>query len=666
MSPGTETPERRRPVAALLLLILVAQTALHLAWFARDRRIPFWDQYRYYAMTRSAADILEGRSASGIAGLLDLHPSHPPLYPLAGVAPLLLSDGGFPGARLVNLLTAALTTMLAFALARRLLGGAPALVAAAVAAFSPLVTTIAHLYYIENLLVPIVIASVLAIVSGPFRSPGRAALFGLLAGAGCLVKWTWPVFLAAPALAAAARERKWREAAIAAAAAALVAGPWYATHAAGIAAFFEAGVTGGAGHLSGISGAAGLLYYPKTLVLSGLGIPATVAAVAGFAVLVRRDRKRAWLLLLLVAVPVVVFTFVLTKKPRHLLPVVPLLGIPVAAAVAALRPRGVSVLAGALVVLHLALASLQASFGLLPGGAPALGPLPLLTRTHNDDPGPPDATAWPYAAILDALPAPPSPGRPGRVLLAFNLLAFRDTGFEYHAREQGRPFTFGLLPLHFPPGHPGHHPYPLTAEAVEGTFGLLDADLVIAKGGAMWMKVQSGEPVHRDAARLGEALLDPQGPLASAFAPVARVPLPDGSTAAVFRRLPDGDAAIAAFARRWDAAHDRPPLEEHSREPDREDLQEAAARLLPADHPRREPLRRLLALRETARVSRDPPAPELALARMHRDAGNDRAAILWLRRALEADAALGREVLRLAASWNIPIADSSNPLESLR
>ena len=96
---------------------------------------------------------------------------------------------------------------------------------------------------------------------------------GLLLGLGCLAKWTYPVFVGVPLLLAVRKTRRWTSLLPTVGVAAIIAAPWYVTNFSNVVAFFERGVVAGEGHLSAHPGLMGWLYYPKELILVGLGLP---------------------------------------------------------------------------------------------------------------------------------------------------------------------------------------------------------------------------------------------------------------------------------------------------------------------------------------------------------------------------------------------------------
>ncbi|MEE2714151.1 MAG: glycosyltransferase family 39 protein [Planctomycetota bacterium] len=590
--------------ATIGVALLVA--LLHLAWFSWDRRIPFMDQHRYYRMSVQATHCLDGSGDAGPLGLLTLEGSHPPLYPILGSLAMLITGDGYPAARMINVALAALVVLSAFLLGRRGLSPWSACLAATLAAFAPLLFAFGHVYYIESLLVPLVLLTWWwTEASDGLARPRSWIGMGLLLGLGCLAKWTYPVFVGVPLLLAVRKTRRWTSLLPTVGVAAIIAAPWYVTNFSNVVAFFERGVVAGEGHLSAHPGLMGWLYYPKELILVGLGLPFSAAVIAGWIAVSRQDRARALKLMTWALVPVLVFSVVMTKKPRHLLPVIPILAIVAVHGALAVRNQRLRTVLVGLLVAHVATSALQGSFRLVAsdpvvriGGAG----IPLLSEP-SPVPGPPEDATWPYEQILRALGDAGATDPRHPVLLLFNLTAFREDGFWYTRDELKRggfhlgSMQLGLIPFSWPPGHEARRPFPLHRVA-DDTPGLLDARYVVAKTGRIWVRYGTGLRLHEHGARVSEALLDPDSLLRQAFRPLDEFPLPDGSTAVLFVATdsPERTQQITAWAR---LAHEVDDL------------------------------------RTAFRIGDDPAGAAIKLAR--RDPGNTRSVMRWLRRALEAD-----------------------------
>ncbi|HMS16609.1 MAG TPA: hypothetical protein PKA37_07195, partial [Planctomycetota bacterium] len=433
---------------AALLLVLAGQFLSHTAWFDRDARIPFWDQERYFDMTRTAYERLR---MGDVSRVFDLHPSHPPLYSLLGAAYQGSGELTYDHARRMNIWFRIATTLLTFALSRRLgLAQLEAVFAAALSALFPLAYSFGHMYYIENLLTPLVLGGLILLWPPGPKSLKAAAFTGFVLGLGCLCKWTAPIFLVVPALATLWVNRKQvGHIAVATVVFAATLGPWYLTHWQGILSFLNAGVTAGEGNLSAIRGFEAVAYYPAKLLFLGIGPFAGVIALLGLVRFWRRDARQAGLLLLVIVAAVIIFSAILTKKPRHLLPLLPCLAVLVASGTWALRspPKRYAVLA--ILIGSLVLANAGNSFG-IPKSLPEwrIGGLtvPLLARSSGA--GINDARLWPYDAMLDGiLLSPPSPSSKEQALVLFNLVPFREGGFRYHIQNRHLPLWCSLIPF---------------------------------------------------------------------------------------------------------------------------------------------------------------------------------------------------------------------------
>jgi hypothetical protein len=528
--------ERALPWLAILLAV-----AAHATWLSRDLRRPFWDQQRYYAMTLRAEAALEDSFARFAESLLELHPSHPPLYPLSGVLARALGARPWPGVRWVNLGFAGLLALATAALAARAARAARAALAARAAhgagawaaAFvllAPLPFGLAHLYYTENLLMPLVAASWVVVLSDPgLARLSSAVLLGILGGLGLLTKWSYAAFMVVPLAVVLVRARPVRWG-LGLALALLLALPWYLRRAGDLGAFLETGVLGGAGYIARATGARGLLAYPRELLASAAGPFLVLPALAGFLLLARARPRLALVQLAALFVPLLLFTLLPTKKPRHIAPLLPAGAALAALALQRLPGTGARSALGLLLLLGLGGGTCTRSF--LPRERATL-PWPLLPTPHADDPGPPDQRIWPYEEILAAC----SREADARVLVLVNVPGFTDAGLQSLAMERRMGTRFGLPPLHLPANHQGAHPFPLQATG-EGVLGAMEADFVLARAGPMWTVVPSRLPVHRDAARLRDALLDPSGLLRDAVDLAGSYPAPDGPPLLLFRVRP--------------------------------------------------------------------------------------------------------------------------------
>ncbi len=269
-------------------------------------------------------------------------------------------------------------------------------------------------------------------------------------------------------------------------------------------------MTSGAGWVGAVTGLDGWLYYPKELAFAGIGLPWFFCALLGMTPIRKLAGANRGLLVLSVVIPLVVFSLVLTKKPRHLLPLVPYLAVIALSGLDRL-PTSSRKWLESLLLLQVSLASLASSWAPTTSVRLSLGGvlLPLLTRPHADDCGVPDRRQWPFVPILDAAE---SLNPRARVLVLFTLPGFTDAGLQSLAEERGSSVSFRNIPLHFPADHPGATPFPLAISA-EGAMGPMDADAILLVTGTTWVKIPSRAPVHRTAMRIREAILAKAGVL---------------------------------------------------------------------------------------------------------------------------------------------------------
>ncbi len=537
------------------MALLLVQGALNALWISKDRRLPFWDQSRYYDMTVECGEALANPGPDTLHRITGAHPSHPPGFPLLATPFRALFGGDWAAARLALLPLGACLTLSVFWLGRRLFSDLAGLLAAAFVAGAPAMTGAQHLFQTEAALVPAVAAgwALLDRTEGFTRTRASVA-FGAFSGAAILVKWTYPVFLGVPAVLALARSRRFRGVLPALAATLAITLPWFVSHARGLRDFAASGVAAGEGYLSAVGGSPftlkAMLFYPREILVAGLGPPLFAFLLVGLAKL-RRRRSIALDLGLGIAVPLVVFTLVPTKQLRHLLPVFPILALGAVHWIPRIRrpaPRRAAVAAALLLPLA---AGLHASFRVFGDDlevAIAGRRLPLLAAAR--EPGPPDPTLWPVAEAVRILAADlGAHGDPAEALVLFNLTGFRIDGFRHVAREAGVRIGFPDPPFWYPPEHPGH--------AHTGFDALLRPRWWLVKTGTSWVRFLSGVPVHRSADLLADRLLDPAGRVRGATTLLAALPLPDGSLLEVHRRPaalpPDALGELAAAALRLDA-----------------------------------------------------------------------------------------------------------------
>ncbi len=348
-------PRRRAGLEVSILLLAVAAFAAAVAPALRETGTPpGWDQSVHLRDSVVYERILSHPSllANGVLGAI-LHGSedfplltpsgyYPPLVP--GITALLYRVAGrsYGTAMATQILFLVLLVFGTWALGNRLLGAPVGLAAALMLLAAPGIRLNAEEYMLDLPLAAMVAVSVWGLLtSDGFARRDRSLVFGVLAGAGMLTKWTFFLFLGLPVLfvlasgladssrLSAPRSPRWCNFALALLAGGVVATPYYVpilpilvnktiVHAGGAADGFSTPFT-----------SASVLYYIEALPRTLFGWPLTITAAIGLLGFLWRggDTGRARALLLTWALSLYAFfTFVVTnKQSRYLLPWIPIL-----------------------------------------------------------------------------------------------------------------------------------------------------------------------------------------------------------------------------------------------------------------------------------------------------------------------------------------------------
>ncbi len=324
-----------RPARAALGLIIAAQTAAAAIVIAQDRVPPTHD---VLYMSRAAAMLARAvRGEAGMwSGFLDATRDlfYPPLLHTAALPFTLIDPASFGAAAMSISLFTAILVLAVFALGRRIGDETTGLVAATLVALAPAVLGFSRVYLVDLPLSAICAASLASLFATDRFSSRRMTLaFGALCGIGLLLKQTFVIYAAPPALvyalasiarAKGAHERTRRLAhlGLAALACAVVAGWWYAPRAFAMIGKQET--------INALARAlepdrAGLLDFLR-LATSGAGWAIAPLAVVGL-LLAPRDRHGATLAAALV-VPFALLPLVLViMTPRYVLPLVPVAAV---------------------------------------------------------------------------------------------------------------------------------------------------------------------------------------------------------------------------------------------------------------------------------------------------------------------------------------------------
>jgi 4-amino-4-deoxy-L-arabinose transferase-like glycosyltransferase len=217
-----------RLVWAAVAVFVAASTA----WLTADHRLPDWDSGIHELLALSAHNEL---AAGRLAAPFTDYNSYPPLVHLVGGLTVFLT-GAHPMALILasNVVFVPLLAFGCYGSAKLAFGRTAGALAALLALGSPMFVSVMHQYQLDGPQAALVATAVWALLaSNRLEDTRAAALAGVVAGLALLTKETSAVFLAGPVLVTALRGRSNRGGVLAfAAACCVVAGPWYAYHAA--------------------------------------------------------------------------------------------------------------------------------------------------------------------------------------------------------------------------------------------------------------------------------------------------------------------------------------------------------------------------------------------------------------------------------------------------
>jgi 4-amino-4-deoxy-L-arabinose transferase-like glycosyltransferase len=224
-------PNGVQPDAQITALAVLAFLAVTVWWLTQETRVPDFDSATHTWASFSVHDQIANGKWTGPFTEFN---TYPPLGHLIGALGIFV--GGYSAASVILALNVVFVPLLAAGCygVGRLVGGPRAgLFAALFALGTPMIVSEAHEAYLDPAQAAFVAVSVWGILaSRRFERWGVAALAGVGTGLAMLTKETSPIFLAGLLAIVIARGgwRHWRGLLAYAAAAAVVAGPWYVYH----------------------------------------------------------------------------------------------------------------------------------------------------------------------------------------------------------------------------------------------------------------------------------------------------------------------------------------------------------------------------------------------------------------------------------------------------
>jgi 4-amino-4-deoxy-L-arabinose transferase-like glycosyltransferase len=543
--PRSDVHDRRAAGTALGLLsaLWLAHAGSNLAWLKMDTRPPFWDMAGH-AITAIHLSQLPFRTDLAQA-LQEWFTSsvYPPLLawistPL-GVLFWPTSDV------LAGVLSLFLGVLMlsTYGIASRFGGRRAGLLAAFIVSMYPLVYGLERHYLIDVPLMAMVALSIwLLLHTERFERRGVCVAYGLSLGFGMLTKEAFAIFAAGPCLVVilfALPERSRRKLlnlALALAACALVAGPWYVVNLLPKLEFLgRMPVYALAEGDPAIASLGAWTYYLRAFVTDQVLLPLALLFVAMLVpwLLARRSRYEiAFLLAGWIVLPYLAASAFINKDARYTMPYLPAVAIITALGLVRLRPRAVRVGLSVALVFYAAVQFLGLSWGLssrLPAGLlPAQvsvqvgsASLPIYAE-HVHIASPPVGGDWQAQRVLQTVmdtSVARSQTAPLKLAVLPDAPGFEQNVFRYYALIERMPIEVVNVTG--------------VVEIADARQQVLSSDYAVTKTGDLgpaWSIQQS--------AQFTAALDDPASDLGRQFALVGEFGLPDGSVARLYQHVP--------------------------------------------------------------------------------------------------------------------------------
>lgn len=184
-----------------LLAIILGNVAASWYWIQRNIVLIGNDASQYLQTTLDYAAFLSEITPQTIFQAFVYPPYRAPAIYIAAQPFMHLWGFDMDGAPLLNVVLLGVVVGITFLLARVWASSAAALMAAFLVGLFPMVAGMARLYYTEMFLTATVVIAMLALSQGRYLvSHTWAVILGVSFGVGLLVKWTMPVYVAAPLL----------------------------------------------------------------------------------------------------------------------------------------------------------------------------------------------------------------------------------------------------------------------------------------------------------------------------------------------------------------------------------------------------------------------------------------------------------------------------------
>jgi 4-amino-4-deoxy-L-arabinose transferase-like glycosyltransferase len=210
----------------LLAASFVYLAATNLIWIARDTRPPFWDMAYHATAALRVYDEFAERGLAALNAIPKLTGFYPPFYHIVVTVFWAVFGKSIDTARMANLPAVAIVILATYGIGKTLLSPLAAATAGVLVSFYPILLWLSRETIIDYWLTALVALAIWALLrTEQFANRRRSVEFGTVCGIGMLTKWTFPLFVVLPAIWLA--RRNWRNAAVAASVAAILAAWWY-------------------------------------------------------------------------------------------------------------------------------------------------------------------------------------------------------------------------------------------------------------------------------------------------------------------------------------------------------------------------------------------------------------------------------------------------------
>lgn len=182
-----------------VLLVVAISIGGSLAWIAQNVVLIGRDAGGHLLDTLEQAHILREVSAHSLLQALSFNDYRPPAFYLFTQPFYALGGYSADVAQLQNVFWLAVILGLTFVYGWRFYGAWVALLALTIVAFLPMLASMTRMFYIESFVSAMVMLNLLALLqSQGFTKRGWSLLWGVSAGIGLLVKWTFPIYVLLP------------------------------------------------------------------------------------------------------------------------------------------------------------------------------------------------------------------------------------------------------------------------------------------------------------------------------------------------------------------------------------------------------------------------------------------------------------------------------------